>query len=172
MNSRCLLAPLVLALVSTGIELSLAQSDKRPGVEEAMRQKLAYSQEVLVGIALADYPRIANNAKKLVELSSKTNWYSRQIPEYDLFLNEFRRNAQDLANAGQQKNLDAASLAYVQMTFSCVSCHKFVRNNSSTGSILDLPAKTLCQRPAAGAPFKGRPSLRSQPQQYGGKPSG
>ena len=99
-----------------------------------MRQKVAYSQQVLVGITLEDYGLIAKNAEKLVELSNKTNWYSRQVPEYELFLNEFRRNAQELMKAGQQKNLDAASLAYVQMTLSCVSCHKFIRQSSGTGN--------------------------------------
>ncbi len=93
-----------------------AEPEKESGVKEAMRKKVAYSQQVLVGITLGDYGLIANNAKKLTELSSKTNWYSRQVPEYELFLNEFRRNAQELMEAGQQKNLDAASLAYVQMT--------------------------------------------------------
>ena len=47
--------------------------------------------------------------------------------------------------AGQQKNLDAASRAYVQMTSSCVSCHKFIRQSSGTGSIFGLPAKALCR---------------------------
>ena len=60
------------------------------------------------------------------------------MPEYELFLNEFRRNAQDLMTAGKQKNLDAASLAYVQMTLSCISCHAFIRKSSGTGGILDF----------------------------------
>ena len=108
-----------------------------------MRQKVAYSQQVLVGITQEDYGLIANNAEKLVKLSNKTNWYSRQVPEYELFLNEFRRNAQELMKAGQQKNLDAASLAYVRMTLSCVSCHKFIRQTSGTGSIFDFRPR-LC----------------------------
>ena len=134
MTSRFLLAPLTVALLLTGTKATYAQAEKESGVKEAMRQKVAYSQQVLVGITLEDFGLIADNAKKLVELSNKTNWYSRQVPEYELFLNEFRRNAQQLTEAGQQKNLDAASLAYVQMTSSCVSCHKFIRNSSGTGS--------------------------------------
>ena len=134
MNSRFLLALLVLALLFAGTKSTYAQPEKESGVKEAMRKKVAYSQQVLVGITLEDYRLIANNAEKLVELSNKTNWYSRQVPEYDLFLNEFRRNAQELKEAGQQKNLDAASLAYVQMTLSCVSCHNFIRKSSGTGS--------------------------------------
>jgi cytochrome c556 len=132
MNSRFLLAPLILALLFVGTKSTYAQADKESNVKEAMRQKVACSQQVLVGITLEDYRLIANNAEKLVELSNKTNWYSRQMPEYELFLNEFRRNAQQLKEAGQQKNLDAASLAYVQMTLSCVSCHKFIRKSSGT----------------------------------------
>ena len=134
MNFRFFLAPLILALLFAGTRSTYAQAEKESGVKEAMRQMVAYSQQVLVGITLEDYGLIANNAEKLVELSNKTNWYSRQVPEYELFLNEFRRNAQDLMKAGQQKNLDAASVAYGQMTLSCVSCHKFIRKSSDTGS--------------------------------------
>lgn len=134
MNSRLVLAPLILAFLFAGTELTYAQAEKASGVKEAMRQKVAYSQQVLVGITLEDYGLIASNAEKLVELSNKTNWYSRQVPEYELFLSEFRRNAQQLKEAGQQKNLDAASLAYVRMTLSCVSCHESIRKSSGTGS--------------------------------------
>jgi hypothetical protein len=134
LNSHFLLAPLILASFFAGTKSTYAQAEEESGVKEAMRQKVAYSQQVLVGITLEDYGLIANNAQKLVELSNKTNWYSRQVPEYELFLNEFRRKAQELMEAGQKKNLDAASLAYVQMTLSCVSCHKFIRKSSDTGS--------------------------------------
>lgn len=133
MNTRFLLAPLILALLFAGTKLTCVQAEKESGVKKAMRQKVAYSQQVLVGITLEDYKLIANNAEKLVELSNRTNWFSRQVPEYELFLNEFRRNARQLKEAGQQRNLDAASRAYVQMTLSCVSCHKFIRKSSGTG---------------------------------------
>ena len=134
MNSRFRLTPLILALFFAGTRFTYAQGEKESGVKEAMRKKVAYSQQVLVGITLEDYGLIANNAEKLVELSNKINWYSRQVPEYELFLNEFRRNAEQLMEAGKRKNLDAASLAYVQMTLSCVSCHKFIRKSSDAGS--------------------------------------
>ena len=135
MNSHFLLVSLILALLLAGTKFTYAQPEKESGVKTAMRQKVTYSQQVLVGITLEDYGLIVNNAQKLVELSNKTNWYSRQVPEYELFLNEFRRYAQELTKAGQQKNLDAASHAYVQMTLSCVSCHKFIRQSSGTGSL-------------------------------------
>ena len=134
LNFHFLLAALILASLFAGTRSTCAQAEKESGVKESMRQKVAYSQQVLVGITQGDYGLIANNAEKLVELSNKTNWYSRQVPEYELFLNEFRRRAQEVREAGKQKNLDSASLAYVQMTLSCVSCHKFIRKSSDTGS--------------------------------------
>lgn len=133
-NSLFLVVPLILASLFAGTDSTYTQTEKESGVKEAMRQKVAYSQQVLVGITLEDYGLIVNNAKKLVELSNKTNWYSRQVPEYELFLNEFRRNAQELMKAGEHKNLDAASVAYGQMTMSCISCHKFIRKSAGTKS--------------------------------------
>jgi len=132
LNSSFLLAPLILASLFAATQSTYTQAEKESGVKETMRQKVAYSQQVLVGITLEDYGLVADNAKKLVELSNRTNWYSRQVPEYELFLNEFRRNAQELMKAGEEKNLDAASIAYGQMTLSCVSCHKFIRGRSGS----------------------------------------
>jgi hypothetical protein len=134
LNFHFFLAALIFAVLFAGTTSTYAQAENESGVKEIMQLKVACSMKVLVGITLEDYELIANNAEKLVELSNKTNWYSRQVPEYELFLNEFRRNAQDLKKAGQQKNLDAASLAYVQMTMSCVSCHKFIRKSPGAGS--------------------------------------
>jgi hypothetical protein len=134
LNFHFLLALLILAHLFAAAKSMYAQAAKDSGVKGAVHQKVVYSQQVLIGITLEDYGLIANNAAKLVELSNKTNWYSRQAPEYELFLNEFRRNAQELVSASQQKNLDAASHAYVQMTLSCVSCHKFIRKSSDAGS--------------------------------------
>jgi hypothetical protein len=103
-NFHFLLAPLILASLFACTTSTYAQAEKESNAKEAMRLKVACSMQVLVGITLEDYGLIADNAEKLVELSNKTNWYSRQVPEYELFLNEFRRNAQELKKAGQEKN--------------------------------------------------------------------
>src|SRR4029450_3805598 len=115
LNSHFLLAPLILASFFAGTTSTYAQAEKESGVKQAMWQKVAYSQQVLIGITLEDYGLIVNNAQKLVELSNKTNWYSRQVPEYELFLNEFRRKAEELMKAGQQKKLDEIGRAHVQV---------------------------------------------------------
>jgi hypothetical protein len=105
-----------------------AADDKAGDATRAlMQEKLKAAQSVLGSVATGDFGAMEKSAKRLVELSNHTNWYSRQTPEYDLFLNGFRRNAEGLVKAAADKNLDAASLNFVQLTLSCVSCHKYLR---------------------------------------------
>ncbi len=110
-----------------------------PDTVEVMQHKLAHSQAVLRGIALQDFPLIHTNALQLVKLSQMSGWQARQTPEYELFTVEFRRHADALVKASKSKNIDAATLAYTQMTFSCVSCHKYIRGNSPIRASLSKP---------------------------------
>ncbi|MBI5774261.1 MAG: hypothetical protein HZA89_11025 [Verrucomicrobia bacterium] len=95
--------------------------------QEIMKLKLGYSQGALQAIAMEDYSLLALNAQKLSKLSHATGWHSRQTPEYQLFTAEFRRHADALNKAARDTNLDAATVAYFQLTLSCVSCHKYMR---------------------------------------------
>ncbi len=97
------------------------------GTADVMRRKLDHSQQVLRGLALQDFGLIAANAQRLVRLSRGGGWMVRQTPEYELFTVEFRRSAEELVRAAEAKNIDGATVAYTQMTFSCVSCHKYMR---------------------------------------------
>jgi hypothetical protein len=46
--------------------------------------------------------------------------------------NDFRRSADSIVQAAKAKNLDGAALAYVDMTLTCVRCHKHVRKVRET----------------------------------------
>ncbi len=116
-------APLLLGTSPTATD---REQSKDP-TSEVMRQKLGHSQQVLRGLALQDFGLIKTNAAKLVRLSQTGGWVARQSPDYDLFTMEFRRSAEALTAAADAGNIDAATVAYTQMTFSCVSCHKYMR---------------------------------------------
>lgn len=100
---------------------------------EVMRLKLTASQEVLRGLALQDFGLMRTNAVKLSRFSRAAGWAARQSPEYELFTTEFRRAADELARAAEARNIDGATVAYTQMTFSCVSCHKYMRGAKPGG---------------------------------------
>ncbi len=72
---------------------------------------------------------VVADARRLVELGRAGGWYALQVPEYDLFLTEFRRSAERLSQAAGDKNIDGATLAYHQLTVSCVACHKYFRGD-------------------------------------------
>ena len=107
---------------------------------EVMREKLALAQQALKGLALQDHAMLRSASDRLVKLSHATGWAARQTPEYELFTTEFRRAAAELSRAASEKNIDGATLAYTQMTVSCVSCHKCMRGGRG---------------PATGTPVSG-----------------
>ncbi|HVY68565.1 MAG TPA: hypothetical protein VHH73_01470 [Verrucomicrobiae bacterium] len=106
---------------------ALTAQTRGPATRALMREKLTASQKVLEGLALEDLPLVAAKAEKLGAMSQEAAWRVLDNPEYDRLSLDFRRNANDLAQAARKKNLDGATLAYMKMTMSCVECHKLVR---------------------------------------------
>ena len=66
--------------------------------------------------------------QQLALLAQDANWRVFQTPEYRHHSADFQRIAGDLTKAAKARNGDAAALAYVQLTMSCVNCHKYVRS--------------------------------------------
>jgi len=93
-----------------------------------MRAKLNHSQKLLEGLTTENYELIAKNAQNLSLLSEDEMWQVFQTSDYINRSVEFRRAANALAEAGRNKNLDAASLSYVGVTLKCIECHKYVRS--------------------------------------------
>jgi hypothetical protein len=92
-----------------------------------MRRKLDSSQRVLEGIALSDFDEITKHARELIDISKQAEWQVLKTPQYDLYSNDLRRNAEVMIEQSKRKNLDGAVLAYVDLTLTCVKCHKHVR---------------------------------------------
>lgn len=100
------------------------------GTAEVMRRKLGHSQQVLRALATADFAVMETNALRLARLSEASGWSPSKSAEYQLFTQEFRRAAEELAGAARARNIDAATVAYTQLTFSCVACHKHLRGRT------------------------------------------
>jgi hypothetical protein len=131
--SLCIVALGVLSAVgflAVGSSGQDARSAKRSAF---MRQKLEFSKNILEGLAREDYSLIAKNAKALTLLSQASEWEVETIPDVEQYVpytTEFQRLTADLTKNAKAKNLDGATLAYVQLTMSCVKCHKFVRDGA------------------------------------------
>jgi hypothetical protein len=118
----------VFALLALGVCLAgVSGDDSDRGLKALMQQKLKASQQVLEGIATNDFGKISDNAHELIRISKAAEWRVVKTPLYQVHSDEFRRNAENLIQMAKEKNLDGATLAYVDMTLNCVKCHKYVR---------------------------------------------
>jgi hypothetical protein len=125
---------LMAIVAAVGVWAAIARSQEPKKERDAiMRKKLDHAHKVLEGIAVKDFDLVEKNAENLTILSTKAEWKVLATPEYALRSEEFRRNADSVAKAAKDKNLDGAALAYVQMTMSCVNCHKHVRDVRMAG---------------------------------------
>jgi cytochrome c556 len=97
-------------------------------LSDFMRVKLKNSQEVLEGLVLDDFEKIAKNAQNMSLLSLAENWQVLQTPQYIEYSRKFRKDADALADAAKHKNLDEATKAYNRVTTRCVECHKYLRD--------------------------------------------
>jgi hypothetical protein len=93
-----------------------------------MRKKLEASQSVLEGLAVEDFDMIVAGAKQLKATSAAAEFMVIHDPIYTQEADEFRRIVDKMQKAAKEKRLDGATLAYVDMTMSCVECHKYARN--------------------------------------------
>jgi hypothetical protein len=131
--------PLVFAvLASMG-----GQGGEPRKVSDLMRQKLDRAQKVLEGIALNDFDKIEKNAEDLMLISKALEWQVLKTPRYELHSNQFRRAVEGLIEKARDKNLDGAALSYVEVTLTCVKCHKYVRESRMTWNDPDQPDPLL-----------------------------
>jgi cytochrome c556 len=93
-----------------------------------MRQKLQASQAILRGLADADFDSIGKDAQAMNLMTYLEEWTRADTPGYQAQLRLFEFADHELIRAAREKNIDAATLAYTQLTISCVSCHKIVRD--------------------------------------------
>jgi len=107
------------------------QEKKAPAKDEEqaalMKKKLSQAQKFLEGLAQQDFDKIKSAADELASLRRQAAWSINRSPEYDVFSNDFQRNIDAAQQAASNKNIDAAALAYIEMTMTCVKCHKYVR---------------------------------------------
>jgi hypothetical protein len=129
---RILFVCLGVAVLLVFVLSRAAGGDPKDKVAELMQRKLQESQKVLAGIALNDFDKIAKHAEELIEISKTAQWRVLKTPRYEMYSNDFRRTAETLVRHAKDRNLDAATLSYVDLTLTCVKCHKHVREERMT----------------------------------------
>src|ERR1043165_8590878 len=92
-------------------------------LQQLMVIKLQSAQKLLEGIALNKFDKIEKEAEELVRISKTAEWLAaHKTPRYEQFSNEFQRSAENIIKKAKAKNLDGVTLAYFDLTMSCVRC--------------------------------------------------
>jgi cytochrome c556 len=132
----------VLLLFLGGQDSSFTQGQNNQ-VSKLMAEKLKSSQKLLEGIAIGDFDKITTSAEKLIQLSNTEEWLQLKTARYEMHSNEFRRAAEALIQKAKSKNIDGATLAFFEMTMSCVRCHQYVREVRDARLPVPNPVGTL-----------------------------
>ena len=129
--SRSLLSLAMLGLMSTTLAPHLARGDDDEKTKSSvwMKQKLSASQNILAGLTKEDYKAIEKNAQSMLVVGYLEKWVRSDIPGYQRMLKDFEYANKALKLAAREKNLDGATIGYIQLTMSCVQCHKLIRGN-------------------------------------------
>lgn len=117
---------LLVFVAASGMLASTASAQNE--VAAFMKAKLVHAEKVLEGLATEDFDLIVKHSQAISLLCEDELWSVMKTVEYHERSKEFRRSVNAITEAARQKNLDAAALAYVNTTLSCVNCHKYVRN--------------------------------------------
>ena len=99
-----------------------------PSEQQVMQVKLKRAQAVLEALVKEDFKSLEQYAGSLAEISRATAFLrAYKTEEYELLARVFQKSADTLAAKSRDKNLDGATLAYLDMTQSCVACHNHFR---------------------------------------------
>lgn len=104
------------------------QPAKKAALQKFMHAKLELSQGLLEGLVVEDFAKLDKNSKALLLLTAAEEWTVSKDSLYIQHSDEFRRAVKQVSKSAEAKNLDGASLSFVQLTMSCIECHRFVRN--------------------------------------------
>lgn len=94
-----------------------------------MQRKLSHAQKLIEGLSTEDFGKIREGADGLIECIKDASWRINDTDKYLAHSDSFRRSVENLQKAANDKKLDTAALAYVDITLSCVRCHRYLRDD-------------------------------------------
>ena len=117
--ARLTAAALLLAAAS-----GFPSSAQTPPVSKVMRAKLGHTQKILEAVVTSDWQQLGEESRALARLTRGPDWYVLRMPEYARHSEAFVRAVEELIEAANRRDLEAASLGFNSLVGRCVSCHR------------------------------------------------
>ena len=132
MNRLAFAKSLTIGLLTLVIAASVSGDDqtdsKKKKASAWMKTKTQFTQHILVGLTEGDFEKIETNAKALGVTDFLEYWFRAKQPNYRQQMMFFDHANQEIIRHAKAKNLAGVTLAFNQLTASCVECHQIVRD--------------------------------------------
>lgn len=92
-----------------------------------MEKKLQYSQELLRLLAVGDMPELELTAQRMKLVGKVEGFVRSNSTTYKNHLRSFELANEELIRQAERENIEGATLAFHQLTSSCVACHVAIR---------------------------------------------
>ena len=106
--------------------IGAASAAQTVALKRVMRNKLEHSQQILGDIVTSNWTGLERHSEELRRAAQDPAWAVLTTPEYVRQTGSFLRASEDLIDAAKRRDGDAAPLAYVSLTMSCVQCHRYL----------------------------------------------
>jgi hypothetical protein len=123
MNSAVRLGLVILAAAVAGGSSSSAQT---PRLNKVMRAKLGHSQNILEAVVTSNWQQLDRESRELAGATQDAAWTALKTPQYARQSEAFLRATDALIEAARLRDLEAASLGFISLSTSCVSCHRYL----------------------------------------------
>lgn len=98
-----------------------------------MAKKMDLVQQLVGAVVVEDYEQITSDGTELDRLAELQSWFVLPTAEYAQYSEEFREAAQDVAEAGEHEDSEAAAGGYAVMIEKCLQCHQYMKRVASSG---------------------------------------
>lgn len=106
---------------------AVADEPKADDASFWMKRKLDLSQKIFAALTQGDFETIDESARTMGKLNTIEKFIRGRNPEYRAQLEIFKFANEELIRQADKQNIDGATLAFNQLTLSCVNCHKQIR---------------------------------------------
>ena len=113
----------VVLIASVG---GISEAAQTVALNRVMRAKLEHTQQILGNVVTSNWAELARHSEELRRLAQDPAWAVLTTPEYVRQSAAFVRASEDLIDAAKRRDGEAAPLAFVALTMSCVQCHRHV----------------------------------------------
>jgi hypothetical protein len=98
-----------------------------------MHAKQQATHNILTGLTEGNFDKIRKNAEAMSLLDYLEGYARADVPGYKRQLSTFDSANRELIRQAREKNIEGATLAYTQLTISCIRCHQIVRDVKAKG---------------------------------------